>query len=118
MTARTLTIGGGTYPLILPNIRDPRLHVAAVIITIHVLGQVGLGFRSACRSLAAILTARSRGGPDLPADQDVRVARSAMLTGSAWPDPSRRRHAPDDHWTTYAGTYSRPLPALAPVEVR
>ena len=39
--ARTLSIGGTAYPLILPSIRDPRLHVAAVIITIHVLGQVG-----------------------------------------------------------------------------
>ena len=45
MTARTLTIRGASYPLVLPNIRDPRLHVAAVIITIHVLGQIGLGFR-------------------------------------------------------------------------
>ena len=44
MTARTLSIGGASYPLILPNVRDPRLHVAAVIITVHVLGQLGLGF--------------------------------------------------------------------------
>ena len=41
MTARAVTLGGTSYPVILPNIRDPRLHVAAVIITIHVLGQVG-----------------------------------------------------------------------------
>ena len=41
----------------LPNIRDPRLHVAAVIITIHVLGQVALNFRVSIRQiLAAILT--------------------------------------------------------------
>jgi Na+-translocating ferredoxin:NAD+ oxidoreductase RnfD subunit len=54
---RTLTIGGGTYPLILPNIRDPRLHVASVIISVHVLGQVGLGFWvSVPQILAAILT--------------------------------------------------------------
>ena len=54
---RTLTIGATAYPLILPNIRDPRLHVAAVIITVHVLGQVGLGFRvSVPQILAAILT--------------------------------------------------------------
>ena len=49
MTARTLTVGGSTYPLVLPSIRDPRLHVAAVIITIHVLGQVGLHFRVTSR---------------------------------------------------------------------
>ena len=43
--------------MILPNIRDPRLHVAAVIITIHVLGQVGLRFQvSVPQILAAILT--------------------------------------------------------------
>jgi Na+-translocating ferredoxin:NAD+ oxidoreductase RnfD subunit len=57
VNSRTLTFGGTTYPLLLPNIRDPRLHVAAVIITIHVLGQVGLHFRvSVPQILAAILT--------------------------------------------------------------
>src|SRR6185295_7166922 len=57
MTSRTLTIGGTSYPLVLPSIRDPRLHVAAVIITIHVLGPVGLHFRvSVPQILAAILT--------------------------------------------------------------
>ena len=57
MTARSLTLGGQAYPLVLPNIRDPRLHVAAVIITVHVLGQVGLHFRvSVPQILAAILT--------------------------------------------------------------
>ena len=48
---------GQRYPLVLPNIRDPRLHVAAVIITIHVLGQIGPRFRvSVPQILAAILT--------------------------------------------------------------
>ena len=57
MTSRTLTIGGTPYPLLLPSIRDPRLHVAAVIITIHVLGQTGLHFRvSVPQILAAMLT--------------------------------------------------------------
>jgi Na+-translocating ferredoxin:NAD+ oxidoreductase RnfD subunit len=54
---RSLSIGGSTYPLVLPNIRDPRLHVAAVIISVHVLGQVGLHFWvSVPQILAAILT--------------------------------------------------------------
>ena len=57
MTARTLTFGGTAYPLYLPSIRDPRLHVASVIITIHVLGQIGLHFRvSVPQILAAIIT--------------------------------------------------------------
>jgi Na+-translocating ferredoxin:NAD+ oxidoreductase RnfD subunit len=54
---RTLTFGSTSYPLILPNIRDPRLHVAAVLLTVQVLGQVGLHFRvSVFQILAAILT--------------------------------------------------------------
>jgi Na+-transporting NADH:ubiquinone oxidoreductase subunit NqrB len=57
VTARTLTLRGDTYPVVLPSIRDPRLHVAAVIITIHVLGQVTLDFRVTIpQILAAIVT--------------------------------------------------------------
>ena len=57
MTSRTLSIGGTPYPLVLPSIRDPRLHVAAVIISVHVLGQVGLHFRvSVPQILAAMVT--------------------------------------------------------------
>ncbi|HEX7472624.1 MAG TPA: hypothetical protein VF323_06050 [Candidatus Limnocylindrales bacterium] len=57
MTSRTITLGGSSYPLVLPSTRDPRLHVAAVIITVHVLGQVGLRFQvSVPQILSAILT--------------------------------------------------------------
>ncbi len=102
MTARTLTIGAGTYPLVLPNIRDPRLHVASVIITIHVLGQVALGFRvSVPQILAAILTCaileialsfRSAKAYEWPA--------SAMLTGSGEAQNLRDVGTPPgDHWT-------------------
>jgi Na+-translocating ferredoxin:NAD+ oxidoreductase RnfD subunit len=82
--ARTLTIGSGTYPLILPSIRDPRLHVASVIISVHVLGQVGLGFWvSVPQILAAIVTCAI-----LEMAITFRQAKaivwpaSAMLTGS------------------------------------
>ena len=96
VTARTLTVGGGTYPLVLPNIRDPRLHVAAVIITIHVLGQVGLrllgehppdpGGDPDLRD--------HRGRADLPADPGVRLAgqRDAHRQRRR-ADPARRRDA-------------------------
>jgi Na+-translocating ferredoxin:NAD+ oxidoreductase RnfD subunit len=84
VTARTLTIAGGSYPLVLPSIRDPRLHVAAVIITVHVLGQVGLHFDvSIPQILAAILTCAI-----LEIALTFRSSRafvwpaSAMLTGS------------------------------------
>ena len=84
MTARSLTLRGATYPLVLPSMRDPRLHVAAVIISVHVLGQVGLGFRvSVPQILAAILTCAV-----LEVALTFRQSRSfvwpasAMLTGS------------------------------------
>ena len=104
-TGRTLTVGGGTYPLILPNIRDPRLHVAAVIITIHVLGQVGLHFDVTIpQILAAILTCAI-----IEVVLTFRQSRifvwpaSAMLTGSGVALILRVVGTPsDDPWNTYA----------------
>ena len=105
MTARTLTIRGASYPLILPSIRDPRLHVAAVIITIHVLGQVGLGFRvSVPQVLAAVLTCAI-----LEVALTFRQSRafvwpaSAMLTGSGVALILRVVGTPvDDPWSFHA----------------
>ena len=60
MSTRSLTLGATTYPVTLPSLRDPRLHVAAVIVTIHVLGQTELRFQvSVPQILAAILTMMS-----------------------------------------------------------
>ncbi|MEO8424982.1 MAG: hypothetical protein ABI595_13870 [Actinomycetota bacterium] len=54
---RTLRLGEHHYPLVLPSIRDPRLHLAAAIISIHILGQTVLGFHvSVVQILVAILT--------------------------------------------------------------
>ncbi len=104
MTARTLTLGRTTYPVVLPNTRDPRLHVAAVIITIHVLGQFGLGFRvSVPQILAAILTCAV-----LEVALTFRTSRafvwpaSAMLTGSGVALILRVPGTPaDEPWSTY-----------------
>jgi Na+-translocating ferredoxin:NAD+ oxidoreductase RnfD subunit len=104
MTARSLTIGSGTYPLVLPSIRDPRLHVAAVIITIHVLGQVGLGFRvSVPQILAAILTcAVIEVAMTFRQTKTFVWPASAMLTGSGVALILRVVGTPPgDHWTTY-----------------
>ena len=49
-----LTIRGTHYPVLLPKFRDPRLHLAAVIITLQVLGQTAFGFSL---SIAQILVA-------------------------------------------------------------
>jgi Na+-translocating ferredoxin:NAD+ oxidoreductase RnfD subunit len=105
LTARTLSLRGQAYPLVLPNVRDPRLHVAAVIITIHVLGQVALAFRvSVPQILAAILASAV-----LEIVITFRQARafvwpaSAMLTGSGVALILRVVGTPvGDHWTTYS----------------
>jgi Na+-translocating ferredoxin:NAD+ oxidoreductase RnfD subunit len=103
MTSRTLTIGGTPYPLLLPGIRDPRLHVAAVIITIHVLGQTGLHFRVSvpqilaamltCAIIEVVLTFRQTRSIVWPA--------SALLTGSGVALIMRAVGTPpDDPWNT------------------
>jgi hypothetical protein len=75
---------GRTYPVVAPNIRDPRLHLAAVIISIHVLGQIGLGFRvSVPQILVAILVcAVIEVGWTLSKTGTLVWPASAMLTGS------------------------------------
>jgi len=101
----TLTLGRRTYPVILPNIRDPRLNVAAVIIMIHVLGQVGLRFQvSVPQILAAILTcAILEVALTLRRTRSLVWPASAMLTGSGValilrvPDTPR-----DDPWSFHA----------------
>src|SRR5262245_940136 len=48
----TLRLRGTSYPVLLPSIRDPRLHLAAVIVSLQVLGQVAFDFQL---SIAQIL---------------------------------------------------------------
>jgi hypothetical protein len=81
---RTINLGRRSIPVVLPNPRDARLQTAAVIISIHIIGIVALGFRvSVPQILSAIATAaiidviltfRNTGKLVWPA--------SGMLTGS------------------------------------
>jgi hypothetical protein len=50
-------IRGREYRVILPSLRDPRLHVAAVLLTLQVLGQTVLGFRLSVAQILACLAA-------------------------------------------------------------
>jgi hypothetical protein len=105
MTARTLTLRGATYPVVLPSLRDPRLHVAAVVLTVHVLGQVGLHFWvSVPQILAAIGTCWVlEVGITFWQTRSFVWPASAMLTGSAVALIMRVVGTqPDDHWTTDA----------------
>ena len=81
---RRLRVGSRSYPVVLPSIRDARLHLAAVIITIHVLGQVALDFAvSAPQILVAILvSALIEVVWIFVREQRLVWPASAMLTGS------------------------------------
>src|SRR5579859_4027558 len=54
---RAVHIRGRDYPIILPSLRDPRLHVAAVLLTLQALGQTVLGFRLSVAQILACLAA-------------------------------------------------------------
>jgi Na+-translocating ferredoxin:NAD+ oxidoreductase RnfD subunit len=55
----TLRIRGTAYPVLLPSIRDPRLHLASIIVTLQVLGQVAFDFQL---SIAQILVSLAVAG--------------------------------------------------------
>ena len=53
----TLRIRGTAYPVLLPTVRDPRLHLASVIISLQVLGQTAFDFQlSIAQILVSLLT--------------------------------------------------------------
>jgi Na+-translocating ferredoxin:NAD+ oxidoreductase RnfD subunit len=54
---RTAHIFGRDYRVVLPSIRDPRLHVAVVLLTLQGLGQTVLGFRLSIAQILACLVA-------------------------------------------------------------
>jgi Na+-translocating ferredoxin:NAD+ oxidoreductase RnfD subunit len=79
-----VAIRGTTYPVVLPKLRDPRLHLAATITSLQVIGQVGFHFRlsiaqillclATCAVLEVAITTRSQKVLMWPA--------SALLTGN------------------------------------
>jgi Na+-translocating ferredoxin:NAD+ oxidoreductase RnfD subunit len=80
----TLTIGSRTYPVLLPKLRDPRLHLAATIISLQVIGQIGFHFRvSIAQILVAIGTcAVLEVGIAMRKQHVLMWPASAMLTGN------------------------------------
>ncbi len=52
MSSLAIDVRGTSYPVVLPSLRDPRLHLAAVIVSLQVLGQTAFAFRV---SIAQIL---------------------------------------------------------------
>ena len=80
----TLRIRGRSYPVLLPSIRDPRLHLAAVIISLQVLGQVAFDFRlSIAQILVSLLTcAVLEMGIAFRRQHVILWPASALLTGN------------------------------------
>jgi len=82
---RIVNIRGREYPVLLPSIRDPRLHVAAVLLTLQVLGQTVLNFRL---SIAQILICIATGaliefGYGFFKDKVILWPASGLLTGNS-----------------------------------
>src|ERR1700716_2256752 len=79
-----LSVRGTAYPVVLPKLRDPRLHLAATITSLQVIGQVGFHFQlsiaqilislATCAVLEVAIALRRRHVLLWPA--------SAMLTGN------------------------------------
>ena len=80
----TLTIRGTEYPVLLPNIRDPRLHLAAVIISLQVLGQVAFEFRLSIAQILVSLLACAvlEVGIAFRRQHVILWPASALLTGN------------------------------------
>jgi hypothetical protein len=80
----TVRIRGRPYPVLLPTLRDPRLHLAAVIVSLQVLGQVAFGFRlSIAQILVALLTsAVLEFGIAFWRQRVIMWPASALLTGN------------------------------------
>lgn len=81
---RSITVLGRRYPVLLPSPRDPRMHVASVVVSVQVLGQVVLGFDvSIAQILLSIATA---GRVELAivawSRQVIAWPASALLTGN------------------------------------
>lgn len=80
-----LRVGGRNYPVVLPKLADPRLRVAAVLLTVQVLGQTVLGFKlSVAQILVTIgVCALVDTAVTLWRDQALVWPASAMLTGNS-----------------------------------
>jgi Na+-transporting NADH:ubiquinone oxidoreductase subunit NqrB len=80
----TLLIRGTPYPVLLPALRDARLHLAAVIVSLQVLGQVAFEFRlSIAQILVALFTcAALEVGIAFRREKVIMWPASALLTGN------------------------------------
>jgi hypothetical protein len=81
---RTLTIRGTPYPVLLPTFRDPRLHLAAVIVSLQVLGQAAFDFELSIAQILISLgtSAMLEAGIAFWRKRVLMWPASALLTGN------------------------------------
>ncbi len=103
----TLQIRGTSYPVLLPTLRDPRLHLAAVIISLQVLGQVAFDFHlSIAQILVALVTcAVLEVGIAFRRQHVIMWPASALLTGNGVAFVLRVPGTPHGDWWSMNGWY-------------
>jgi hypothetical protein len=81
---RAVAVRGTRYAVVLPSVRDPRLHLAAVIVSLQVLGQVAFDFRlSIAQILISVVTCAALEVAIVLRRQQALVwPASALLTGN------------------------------------
>jgi Na+-translocating ferredoxin:NAD+ oxidoreductase RnfD subunit len=79
-----VVIRGTPYPVVLPKLKDPRLHLAATIVSLQVIGQIGFHFRlSIAQILVSLVTcAVLEVGIAAWRQQVILWPASALLTGN------------------------------------
>ena len=101
MTA--VAIRGTTYPVVFPKLRDPRLHLAATITSLQVLGQVAFHFRlsisqillalGTCAVIEIAITFRTK--------RVIMWPASALLTGNGVAFVLRVPGMPHGDWWSF-----------------
>ena len=100
-----LEIRGTAYPVLLPKLRDPRLHLAATITSLQVIGQVGFHFRVSVAQILISLgvSAVLETAIALRRDHVILWPASALLTGNGVAFVLRVPGTPHGDWWSLRG---------------
>ena len=100
-----VAIRGTTYPVVLPKLRDPRLHLAATITSLQVLGQIAFHFRLSIVQILLCLgtTALLELAITIPRQRVIMWPASALLTGNGVAFVLRVPGTRHGDWWTFHG---------------